>query len=71
MSDKESLLFGRKQADRRSHELLKTVKLWHYALQMVIGAESDRCRNRRIENDIIVSAIIDQDCGNIKNKAKK
>ena len=37
------------------------------AIHVVFDGEGDKLRNKRIENHITVSVVIDMECGNTKN----
>ena len=47
-------------------KLVKILKFRHFAPHVVFDAEGDKYRNKRIENYITVSVVIDLECGNTK-----
>ncbi len=44
--------------------LVEILRFRHFAPHVEFDAEGDKFRNKRIENDISVSVVIDMGCGN-------
>ena len=45
----------------------ETLRFRHFSRHVVFDAEGDKFRNKRIEDYITVSVVIDMECGNTKN----
>ena len=48
-------------------KLVEILKFRHFAPHVVFDAEGGKYRNKRIENYITVSVVIDLECGNTKD----
>ena len=49
-------------------KLVEILRFQHFARHVVFDAEGDKLRNKRIENYITVSVVIDMECGNTKTE---
>ena len=47
--------------------LVEILRFRHFSRHVVFDAEGDKFRNKRIEDYITVSVVIDMECGNTKN----
>ena len=47
--------------------LVEILKFQHFYRHVVFDAEGDKLRNKRIEDYIMVSVVIDIECGNTKD----
>ena len=47
--------------------LVEILRFRHFSRHVVFDAEGDKYRNKRIEDYITVSVVIDMECGNTKN----
>ena len=46
---------------------MEIIRFTLFSRQVVFDGEGDKLRNKRIENHITVSVVIDMECGNTKN----
>ena len=49
-------------------KLVEILRFQHFARHVVFDAEGDKLRNKRIEDYITVSVVIDMECGNTKTE---
>lgn len=47
--------------------LVEILRFRHFSRHVVFDSEGDKFRNKRIEDYITVSVVIDMECGNTKN----
>lgn len=47
--------------------LVEIIRFTLFSRHVVFDGEGDKLRNKRIENHITVSVVIDMECGNTKN----
>ncbi len=67
-----TLTTSRKNVQRSSRpwykrNLVEILRFRHFSRHVVFDSEGDKFRNKRIEDYITVSVVIDMGCGNTKN----
>ncbi len=63
------LIYGarRDNSVATKRNLVEILRFRHFSRHVVFDAEGDKFRNKRIEDYITVSVVIDMECGNTKN----
>lgn len=61
------LMARRDNSVATKRNLVEILRFRHFSRHVVFDAEGDKFRNKRIEDYITVSVVIDMECGNTKN----